>query len=264
MTTLNSPGSRVLRHWLRSCAASVAMIVAVGLCESTAVSAQTTAAHPDSASSARPASHRAHAAAKRSSSKAAKAVPEPAPPPAPPAPKWPINDQPTPASVTWDSHGLKIDATNSSLSQILAEVSRDTGAKVEGLGQDQRVFGSYGPGQARDVISELLQGSGYNFLMMGEQGSGTPLEIMLSTRSSSGPATARPAAAGDSDDDSTEGVIDDRLQPPPPAPNVQQGSFGPGGPARTPQQIMDEMQRRQQQLQQMPAEINNQENPPNQ
>lgn len=262
MTILVSPNSRVFTHWMQSCAASLAMFVAVGMCEPIAVSAQTTG-HPDSVSSKRPLSHRAHAAARYHSAKATKPAPSLVPPPPPPAPKWPINDQPTPASVTWDSRGLTIDATNSSLRQILAEVARDTGAKVEGLGEDQRVFGSYGPGKARDVVSDLLQGSGYNILMMGEQGQGTPLEIVLSARNAGGPPNARPAAAGENEDDSAEGVIDDRLQAPQMPPSMQPG-IGQPAPARTPQQIMEEMQQRQQQLQQQqPPENNNQDNPPN-
>src|ERR1700758_760018 len=77
-------------------------------------------------------------------------VPDPAPaPPAPDPPKWPLNDAPSPAAVKWDSHGLQVDAPNSSLRQILDEVASTTGAKVEGLGPDERVFGEYGPGPAR-------------------------------------------------------------------------------------------------------------------
>ena len=46
--------------------------------------------------------------------------------------------------MSWDSRGLEIEAYNSSLNQILRQVAADTGAKLEGLTQDQRVFGSYG------------------------------------------------------------------------------------------------------------------------
>jgi hypothetical protein len=63
-------------------------------------------------------------------------------------------------------------ATNSSLQQILSDVSTATGVKVEGTPGDQRVYGSYGPAPARDVLSQLLDGSGYNVLMIGDQGEG--------------------------------------------------------------------------------------------
>ena len=60
-------------------------------------------------------------------------------------------------------------------------------SKVEGLSQDQRVFGSFGPGDPRDVLSQLLEGSGYNVLMLGGQGDGAPEEIVLSIAKPAGP-----------------------------------------------------------------------------
>ena len=42
---------------------------------------------------------------------------------------------------------------------LLVEVSTDTGARVEGRHADQRVFGTFGPGPARDVLSQLLAGT---------------------------------------------------------------------------------------------------------
>jgi hypothetical protein len=82
-------------------------------------------------------------------------------------PNLPSNHQPpNQARMTWDSSGLEIEASNSSLNQILHQVATVTGAKLEGLTQDQRVFGNYGPGQSSDVLLKLLDGSGYNVLMM--------------------------------------------------------------------------------------------------
>jgi hypothetical protein len=124
---------------------------------------------------------------------AAKAQVTPAPvvtPPPPEPPHWPANERPADASVTWDSHGLLISAQNSSLKQILSDVSAATGAKVEGLGADQRIFGNYGPGKAREVLSQLLDGTGYNVLMIGDQGEGTPRQIVLTSRNGSNAPTA--------------------------------------------------------------------------
>ncbi len=119
-----------------------------------------------------------HSNPARSKPSPAHVDPEPvAPPPAPPQPHWPVNDKPGQANIVWDSHGLRIDATNSSLHQIMKDVATITGTKVEGLGPDERVFGAYGPGLARDVLSQLLQGAGYNVLMIGDQGKGAPRQI---------------------------------------------------------------------------------------
>jgi hypothetical protein len=128
---------------------------------------------------------------------------------------------------------------------------------VEGFDADQRIFGVYGPGPARDVLSQLLQGSGYNVLLVGDQGQGTPREIVLSSRhagSTVQAANAAPANANDEDVDTEE-----QPQPQPGRPAIP-----PGGPARTPQQMQQEMQQqilqRQQQGQQPGQPANN---PPN-
>jgi hypothetical protein len=176
----------------------------------------------------------------------APAVTAPAKPSPPQPPHWPANDNPSEASVVWDSQGLRIDAANSSLQQILKEVSTATGAKIEGMSTDERVFGVYGPGQARDVLSQLLQGSGYNVLMIGDQGQGAPRQVVLTSRHAGDTppgATGNPPAANDDDADADE-------QPQSPAPAPIRPAFTPGGPPRTPQQIVQEMQRRQQQMQQ--------------
>jgi hypothetical protein len=158
--------------------------------------------------------------------------------------------------VTWDSRGLRIEATNSSLQQILSEVATETGAKVEGMGADQRVYGAYGPGQARDVLMQLLQGSGYNVLMAGDLGAGAPRQIVLSMRRSgtNAPGAANRPAQEAADEDVPDEVED---QPPPqPQPTPGRPGIGPGGPVRTPQQVMEEMQQRQQQQQQQPPQPN--------
>lgn len=146
--------------------------------------------------------------------------------------------------MTWDSQGLRINAANSSLQQILNDVATITGAKVEGFDTDQRIFGAYGPGQARDVLSQLLQGSGYNVMMIGDQGQGTPRKIVLSLRhSGSQSPTANPAQNNDDDADVDE--------PPQPPPQPIRPPFGFNG-ARNPQQVDEQRQQQRQQQQQTP------------
>lgn len=178
-------------------------------------------------------------------------------PVAPKPPDWPVNDQPRQATVVWNSHGLRIDASNSSLQQILKEVTTATGVKISGLNSDQRIFGSYGPAPARDVLSQLLDGSGYNVLMIGDRGQGTPRQVVLS-KQPTGPAPPAMNSPSESSDDNSSADVEEpqpppQPEPPPAAPN---NGFGPGAQPRTPQQILQEMQQRQQRIEQMQQQPN--------
>lgn len=248
MQTQVSLQSQVRRIRIRRCARCLAALIATALLGAGVLHAQAPGSKPTP-----PAAHKAvHS---RAHSKKAKAGPPAAPetPPQPPAPDWPINDQPTPAYITWDSQGLSIRAANSSLSQILTDVATATGAKVEGMGTDQRIFGTYGPGLARDVVSQLLHGTGYNVLLIGDQGQGTPRQIVLSTRGSGGSST-HPAANAQqaSEDDAAENEPEEPPQPQPQPPVMRPG-FNQGAPIRPPQMLPDMQQT------QMPP--NNQPNP---
>ncbi len=175
----------------------------------------------------------------------------------PKPPDWPVNDQPKEATIVWNSHGLRIDAANSSLQQILKDVATATGAKISGLSSDQRIFGAYGPGPARDVLSQLLDGSGYNVLMIGDRGQGTPRQIVLS-KAPTGPAPTPPAGASPSSDDNSSADVEEP-QPPPqpePPPATPNNGFSPGAQPRTPQQLLQEMQQRQQRIEQMQQQPN--------
>jgi len=182
--------------------------------------------------------------------------------PQPELPKWPVNQKPAPATVTWDSRGLAVSAANSSLQQILRDICTATGSKVEGLNTDERIFGEYGPGEARDVLSQLLLGAGYNVMMIGDQGHGAPRQILLTTHHSNnnqgGQARGQANNNNDEDDVDNDVVEEQPVQPPP---NVNP-TF-PGGPPRTPQQIMQERQERMQQMrqQQMILQQQQQNNP---
>jgi hypothetical protein len=168
--------------------------------------------------------------------KAAQTAAAAPPPPPPPPPNWPVNDPPQQASVTWSAQGLSIDARNSSLQQILSEISGQTGAKVEGLGKDERVFGIYGPGNPRDVLSQLLEGTGYNVIMAGDGERGAPQQIVLSEKPEGGPQPNSPVSQGD--------MYEPPLAPYEPTPTTD----APNQVPRTPQQIMQEMQQRQQMI----------------
>ena len=184
------------------------------------------------------------------SPEAAKA-PSPAPAAAAPAsaavPPSMLDKPAEPARIDLVSGRLTIHADNSSLADILHRLTSDSGMSVDGLGADQRIFGSYGPGDPQEVLSSLLDGSGYNVVMLGRTESGTPKELSLSPRiaglASNGPARPQPQPQPDED---TEDDVQPQPQPASelPAPPPQNG-------VRTPQQMLQELQEmRQRQLQQ--------------
>ncbi len=237
---------------LRPRLAAPPTLLAAALCWTQLLLAQTPAIAPPPAAVHRAAHrHKGTAAALAHQTPPQGAV-LPEKPPAPELPLWPANEKPQEASVTWDSQGLYISAVNSSLDQILKDIAAKTGATVEGLTADERIFGVYGPGKARDVLSQLLLGSGYNVLMVGDQGQGTPREIVLSSRNDTGSKTvaANPNPAPDDAD------ADDEIQPQP----IPPGRMGFG--QRTPQEIQQELQQRNQEMQQM-LQRQQQQPPPN-
>jgi len=170
-------------------------------------------------------------------------------PAVPAAPAWPINDHPVPAAVSWNRDELRIDAANSSLQQILTDVATATGSTVEGVSKDERIFGSFGPAPARDVLAQLLQGSGYNILMVGDQGQGVPRQIILSTRNTNKntQGVTRPSQEDNEDDSADYPQYDAQPQTPPQIPQPPQPlrpGFPPDGsvPMRTPQQLPQQPQ----------------------
>ena len=239
---------------------------------------QTPVAGQDSA--AKLSSSQAGAATKhsRTKHKAAKSVPDPPPvvetrPPDPPPPDWPANAKAQAPSVGWNGHDLSIAATNSSLKQILQDVSTATGVKMDGIGTashgDQRVYGSYGPAPAREVLAQLLEGSGYNVMMIGDQGEGTPRQVVLTAKSGRSASPQGQPNVGQqnqgADEDAPEEV--EQPEPPPPDPNLNRPPgtvpMPPGQQGKTPQQILQEIQQRQLLQQQQQQGQTQQGTPPN-
>lgn len=172
-----------------------------------------------------------------------------------------LDKPPQPAQITLNDGVLAIHADNSSLSQILRHLTSSSGMTVDGFQKDQRVFGVYGPGNPRDVLSSLLLDAGYNFLLVGATEKGTPREIVLTASSGSGvPSGAGQAQQPDQDDQQpdqddndnsgnnsfpAEPVVPDQAAPPgaatvPPNPN---------GQVKSPAEIIQELQRLRQQQQ---------------
>ena len=210
-------------------------------------------ATPGSNPAAKPAqSNAAHPANRKKRSQSSKVAQEPPPvveihPPDPPPPDWPVNNKAVLASVDWNGRDLSISAANSSLDQILKDVSTATGLKVEGVKDDQRIFGSYGPAPARDVLANLLDGSGYNVLMIGDSGDGTPRELVLTTKTRVAPGQPNNGQANQSSEDEAQEDPEPVEQPEPAM--RRPGVVPPPGQGRSPQQFLQDMQQRRQQLQ---------------
>jgi hypothetical protein len=93
------------------------------------------------------------------------------------------------AAVSLQNGKLTIESNNSDLTQILQDVAHISGMTINGLNGGPRVFGTYGPANSRDVLTALLVGSGYNFVMLGGAGDGTPRELLLTPQTRNAPAT---------------------------------------------------------------------------
>jgi hypothetical protein len=82
--------------------------------------------------------------------------------------------------VLFESGSVSIQAKGASLFQILHDVSASSGMKVEGLNEDEQVFGSFGPGEPQEVLLALLNGTRYNAVMIGRLSDGAPRALLLS------------------------------------------------------------------------------------
>lgn len=215
------------------------------------------------------------------------AAPHPASPQAAPAanasPKGARATAPLPAQppeVTLRGGLLTIQADNSTFSDVLNAVQQATGASIEiPASSSERVYFRGGPGEPRDVLASLLNGSPYDYILLGSpQQPQAVTRIMLSLRKSASaqPATAAAATPArklppakpevdTTESDNSEPAIPIRQQPPPP-PSPAAGTPAPPGVAppgqtmpgqplqpgqvRTPEQMLQELQRIQQQQQQ--------------
>jgi hypothetical protein len=146
---------------------------------------------------------------------------QPAPParsaaqPAPAAPSAPPLTPAAPAAVKLANGQLTVSAQNSDLTAILQQVARTSGMSIEGLGKTTRVFGVYGPGSPRDILTELLAGSDYNFVMLGGGTGSAPARLVLSEKPTGpqAPANATQAANNDIDDADSDDADQEPLGP---------------------------------------------------
>lgn len=109
----------------------------------------------------------------------------PAASPAVPAPPPGLEQAPPRAPIVAYQNGqLTILADNASLSSILRLVGERTGARLDvPAGAEERVFGRWGPGPVREVLAALLNGSRFNYVMLGSAADPNGLaQIILSAK----------------------------------------------------------------------------------
>ena len=120
-------------------------------------------------------------AAKAAESQATEAAAEPTPAPPPPTPE---QMPPRPPTVSYQNGQLSIVAPNSTLADILQAVKTKTGATIDvPPGANERVVSRFGPGPARDVLAALLNGSHFNYVMIGSDANPSSVaQVILTPR----------------------------------------------------------------------------------
>jgi hypothetical protein len=97
--------------------------------------------------------------------------------------------------VTYREGQLTIDAENSTLAAVLELVAEKTGAVIEvppGSGLE-RIVEHTGPGRAEDVLASLLNGSSFDFVIVGSpQPPHVPMQVLLSLHTADTPASLPP------------------------------------------------------------------------
>jgi hypothetical protein len=199
---------------------------------------------------------------------AASTLPPTPPTTEPTVPLTPIQQQPKRAQVTLANGILSVSADNSSLNQILRQISHDTGIKITGGVMDERVFGQYGPAAPDQILAELLDGTGSNMLFVKHDGDAAP-ELILTPRQGAPTPPTPDAVASDEKTESEDSQPQPAPEPQPAAEAVPErnrtvpqiaapAAPGTSTPAdgsqpdspngvKTPQQIYEQLQRLRQQ-----------------
>jgi hypothetical protein len=138
------------------------------------------------------------------------------------------------AQVVYSRGELRITADDSSLNQILRDVGRQTGMKITGSVNDDRVYGTYGPGAPSEILAGLLEGTGSNMLLR-EKADHAPEELILTPREG-GVTPPNPNARGYDDDSAAREEQQNQPAPSPPeaAPQPAADSAAAGGAAANP------------------------------
>ncbi len=217
------------------------------------------------------------AAAASSTHRSRHSTKKPAPtaevPQASPTPPTLEEQPPVPPQVTYRDGQLTITSTNATLAQVLRSVQTQTGATIDippGSG-GERVVATLGPGKPQNVIASLLNGSKFNFVILGVPDKpGAVQKVILLAKSNVSASEAQLSAAHnnaqppqpvESEEDEypqneppVENQVPSAVIPTPTAEDTSPDGMQPGN--RTPEQMLQELQRMQQQQQQLQEQLN--------
>lgn len=140
-------------------------------------------------------------------------------------------------SVQFANGMLSIHAQNASLSEVLFQIQKKTGAEIaipSGTEQE-RVAGDFGPGAPNQVLAELLNGSPLNFVVVNSAANPNALRsVILSPKGAEADPPARFAQTY-TPPPQAENIVPDNPEPPvTPAPLPQQQQIPPDGPPPEP------------------------------
>lgn len=152
------------------------------------------------------------------------------PPPPPPLP--PEKQPPAPPKVNFQDGLLTIESTNARLGDILSSVRSKAGIQFEGMDSGvERVAAKLGPAPADEVLSSLLQGSRFDYVILSHSGDPHNVDRVLLSARGSAPAmnggAVAPAKPQPSEEEAEEAATEEQSQPPPELP--------PDGQAQVPQ-----------------------------
>ena len=221
------------------------------------------------AGSLNPASASSEHSQKKSKKPAAPLVQLPSGPTGP-VQQIPLDSQPSvPPQVSYQNNQLTIVAPNSTLADILRAIRKQTGAEIEIPPAPERVVTHLGPGPAREIVAELLNGSRFNYVLLGSQADDATLtRVVLVAKT--GPQDVSPtptvdpslapqpvANAGQQPEQMPEveaepadDNADDNADQSAADADQQQSQPQDQNGVKTPQQMLQEMQQRQMQMQQ--------------
>src|SRR3954468_2557168 len=147
---------------------------------------------------------------------------------------------------------LTVIAENSTLGDVLNSIHNATGMQIESSGgsSNERVAAKIGPGTVREVLLAVLEGSRYDYILLGSENNPENIsKVILTPKSSAtgvntavGAAPARPADE-DAEEENAEGSP--RPQPPSetPAPGPAQSGTAPAQTVKTPEQLLEDLRR---------------------